>query len=66
MLTWFENAKAKTASTKFTWSYFVFPNSFAFSYFSSNNLYSVYLFGIRWSFAFDLLSNVLFQTFDYF
>ena len=42
-------------------SYFVFPNSFVFPYFNSNILYSVYLFGIRWSFAIDLFSNVLFQ-----
>ena len=65
MLTWLENAGAKTASTNFTWSYFVFPNSFVFPYFNLNILCSVYLFGIQWSFAVDLLSNVLFQTFDF-
>ena len=67
MLAWFKNAEAKTANTsKCTWLYFVFPDSFVFSYFNSNILYSVHLFGIRWSFAVDLFSNVLFQTFDYF
>ena len=66
MLTWFKNAEAKTASTDFTWSYFVFPSSFVFPYFNLNILYSVHLFGIRCSFAIDLFSNALFQTFDYF
>ena len=33
---------------------------------SGHILYSVHLFGIRWSFAIDLFSNVLLQTFDYF
>ena len=65
MLTWFKNAEAKTASTNFIWSYFVFPNSFVFPYFNSNILYPVLFFGIRWSFAADLFSNVLLQTFDY-
>ena len=65
MLTWFKNAEAKTASTNFIWSYFVFPNSFVFPYFNSNILYSVHLFGIWWSFAIDLFANVLLQTFDY-
>ena len=65
MLTWFKNADAKTASTSFIWSYFVFRNSFVFPYFNSNILYSVHLFDIQWSFAIDLFSNVLLQTFDY-
>ena len=66
MLGWLKNAEAKTTSTEFTWLYFVFPNSFLFSYFNSNILYPVHLFGIRWSFTINLFSNDLFQTFDYF
>ena len=34
MLTWFKNVEAKTASTNFIWSYFVFPNSFFFFHIS--------------------------------
>ena len=30
MWTWYKKQKAKTESTKFTWFYFVFPNSFYF------------------------------------
>ena len=29
-LTWYKKTKAKTASTNFTWLYFVFSNSFAY------------------------------------
>ena len=57
---------AKTGSPNFTWLYFTFPNSSVFPYFNSNILCSVHLFGIRWSFAMDLFSNVLFQTSAYF
>ena len=42
--------------------FFAFPSSFVFRYFNSNILYSVDLFGIRWFFAVDMFSNVLFQT----
>ena len=112
MPTWYRKARAKSASTNFTWLYFVFPNSFwggsrtaatskmerfaiivngfqplaiitkrsisddaavpdpslsfVFSNFNLNILYFVYLFGIRWSFAIDLFSNIFFQTLDYF
>ena len=65
MLSWYKKAEAKTASTNFTCLYFVFPNSFIFPYLNSNILYSDHLFGIRWSFAINLFSNVLFKTFDY-
>ena len=47
MLTWYKKAEAKTASTNFTWLYFVFPNSFVFPFFNSNILLSVRFFGIR-------------------
>ena len=51
MLTWFENPEAKTASTNFTWSYFVLP------YFNSNILCSAYLFSI------GLLQLIYFRMF---
>ena len=43
MLTCFRNAEAKTATTNFTSSDFVISNSFAFPYFISNILDSVYI-----------------------
>ena len=61
MLTWFRKAEAKTASTNFTWSYFVFPNNFVFPYFNSNILYSVHLFGIWWSFAIDFFFRMFYS-----
>ena len=39
---------------------------FLFAYFNKNILYSVHLFRSRLSFAIDLFSNDLFQTFKYF
>ena len=66
MLTWYKKSEAKSASANFTWLHFLFPNSFVFPYFNSNILYSVHLLGIRWSFAIDFFSNVLYETFDYF
>ena len=39
---------------------------FLFAYFNTNILYSVQLFCTQWSFAINLFSKVLFQTFDYF
>ena len=67
-LTWFkvDKLEAKTVSTNFTWLYFKTFDTFIFPHFSSNILYSVHLFGIRWSFVISLFSNVLFQTFDHF
>ena len=63
MLIWYRKAEVKSESTNFTWLYFEFPNSFV--YFNSNILHSLHLLGMRWYFAIDLFSNVLFQTFDY-
>ena len=60
------NVLSETGSTNFTWLYFVFCNSLVFPYFKWNILYSVHLFGIWWSFATDLFSNVLLQTFGCF
>ena len=64
MLIWYKKAKVKTANPNFTWLYFVFPNSFVFLQFNSNILHFIYLFGMRWSFAIDLFSNILFQIFE--
>ena len=58
--------EAKTAGTNFTWLYFEIFDSFVLPYINSNISYSVYLFGIRCSFAIDLFSNVLSRTFVYF
>ena len=67
-LIWFkvQLLEAKTASTNFTWLHFKTFDSFIFSHFNLNILYSVHLFGIRWFFAINLFSSFLFQIFDYF
>ena len=54
--------EAKTASTNLTWLY-ICMCIFQYEYFI---FYSVHLSCTRWCFAIELLSNVLFQTFDYF
>ena len=46
MLIWNTKTETKTATTYLIWLYFVFPNSFVFSYFDLSILYSVHLFGI--------------------
>ena len=66
ILAWYKKQKWKMQALTLPGYTLYFVKALYFSYFISNYLYYVHLFGIRWSFSIDLFPNVLFRTVDYF